>query len=259
MLADDYNDILCKSLHAQQLTIADLAPATGLSTAILEDYFAGTHSFDAATPMTQLDDLQRIANALGLDGEKFIRLRDYSPKKPLPPEVHQCTTPFRDFDVNAYMITLPNEQLIFDTGTDTAPLLAKLDPYKPTHLFITHEHVDHCGKRNELCQQRELSHHARKDLAPLSIDGISITPLDVAGHCTPATAYFLEGLSAPVCIVGDAIFAGSIGKCPDPASYATARQNIREQLFTLPAQTILCPGHGPCSTVHHELIANPFF
>jgi len=38
-----------------------------------------------------------------------------------------------------------------------------------------------------------------------------------------------------------------------------ARQKVREQIFTLPAETLICPGHGPLTTVTEEKANNPFF
>ena len=60
-----------------------------------------------------------------------------------------------------------------------------------------------------------------------------------------------------VALVGDAIFAGSMGRGnPD---WHLARQKVREQILTLPAETLLCPGHGPLTTVAEEKAHNPFF
>ncbi len=58
-------------------------------------------------------------------------------------------------------------------------------------------------------------------------------------------------------IVGDAIFAGSIGR--GHQSWELARQKVREQIFSLPPDTLLCPGHGPLTTVAEEKAHNPFF
>jgi glyoxylase-like metal-dependent hydrolase (beta-lactamase superfamily II) len=38
-----------------------------------------------------------------------------------------------------------------------------------------------------------------------------------------------------------------------------AKQKIREQILSLPADTLLCPGHGPLTTVAEEKAHNPFF
>ena len=60
-----------------------------------------------------------------------------------------------------------------------------------------------------------------------------------------------------VAIVGDCIFAGSIGR--GFVSTDLLKQKIREQIFTLPNDTLICPGHGPFTTVGLEKENNPFF
>jgi glyoxylase-like metal-dependent hydrolase (beta-lactamase superfamily II) len=60
-----------------------------------------------------------------------------------------------------------------------------------------------------------------------------------------------------VVIVGDALFAGSMGG--GMVSYADALRTNRREIMTLPPQTVICPGHGPMTTVAEERAHNPFF
>jgi glyoxylase-like metal-dependent hydrolase (beta-lactamase superfamily II) len=69
--------------------------------------------------------------------------------------------------------------------------------------------------------------------------------------------FFVGGLVQPIAIVGDSIFAASMGG--GMVSYADAVRNNREQVLTLPDATILCSGHGPLTTVGEQKTANPFF
>jgi hydroxyacylglutathione hydrolase len=60
-------------------------------------------------------------------------------------------------------------------------------------------------------------------------------------------------------LVGDVIFAGSIGRTDLPGGdLATLMRSIREQVLTLPDETVLHTGHGPDTTVGHERRSNPF-
>jgi glyoxylase-like metal-dependent hydrolase (beta-lactamase superfamily II) len=61
-----------------------------------------------------------------------------------------------------------------------------------------------------------------------------------------------------VAIVGDALFAGSMGRVPGPL-FESAKRAVREQILSLPPDTLICPGHGPLTTVGEELGHNPFF
>ena len=60
-------------------------------------------------------------------------------------------------------------------------------------------------------------------------------------------------------IGGDVLFAGSIGRTDLwEGSYPLLLQSIREQLLTLPDETVVYPGHGPATTVGEERRTNPF-
>jgi glyoxylase-like metal-dependent hydrolase (beta-lactamase superfamily II) len=42
-------------------------------------------------------------------------------------------------------------------------------------------------------------------------------------------------------------------------SYEEALRTNRENILTLPDDTVICPGHGPLTTVGEEKQHNPFF
>ena len=69
--------------------------------------------------------------------------------------------------------------------------------------------------------------------------------------------FFVTGLARPIAVVGDSIFAGSMGG--GNVSYKEAIKNNVEKILTLPDETIICPGHGPMTTVGEEKVHNPFF
>ena len=58
-------------------------------------------------------------------------------------------------------------------------------------------------------------------------------------------------------IVGDALFAQSMGG--GMVSYRDALETNRKALFTLPDDTVVCPGHGPMTSIGEEKRVNPFF
>jgi glyoxylase-like metal-dependent hydrolase (beta-lactamase superfamily II) len=58
---------------------------------------------------------------------------------------------------------------------------------------------------------------------------------------------------------GDVLFRSSIGRTDFPGSDGRLLfEGIRGKLFTLPADTVVYPGHGPVTTVGHEKRTNPF-
>ena len=81
---------------------------------------------------------------------------------------------------------------------------------------------------------------------------------DTSGHSPGGRTLYCADQN--IALVGDALFAGSIGRVDFPHSDgARLLANIREQLFTLPGQTRVCSGHGPDTTVEVERSTNPFF
>jgi glyoxylase-like metal-dependent hydrolase (beta-lactamase superfamily II) len=86
--------------------------------------------------------------------------------------------------------------------------------------------------------------------------GTRIAVRHVPGHCPGSLLFWLE--AEGVAFVGDAIFAGSIGRTDLPrGSFAELEASIRRDIYSLPPKTILCPGHGPTTTVEREMATNP--
>jgi glyoxylase-like metal-dependent hydrolase (beta-lactamase superfamily II) len=69
--------------------------------------------------------------------------------------------------------------------------------------------------------------------------------------------FVVTGLARPIAIVGDSLFAASMGG--GAVSYEDAVRNNVEKILSLPGETIVCPGHGPLTTVGREKQGNPFF
>src|SRR5205085_8271033 len=77
------------------------------------------------------------------------------------------------------------------------------------------------------------------------------------GHSRGGMTYVVNGLSRKLAVVGDAIFAGSMGG--GNVSYRDALRTNLDKILTLPDDTVICPGHGPMTTVGEEKKHNPFF
>ena len=248
IIEDDFNDIIGKAIRGTGISTDQLA----ISSAQLSALISGEMNEDH---------VRTIAPLLGLDAEKLIQLEHYAPEVRTPANLHIFTSSFGHLGVNAFVLETENHFLIFDTGTDATKCLKFLaqDPSKESHLFITHDHADHIADLHRFKQTAIHETSALQNKAK-QYDDYTVTGLDVAGHATPATAYLIESdtLSASICIVGDAIFAGSIGGCKTTSAYPIALSNIRDNILAHPANTILCPGHGPLTTVHLELENNPF-
>lgn len=80
---------------------------------------------------------------------------------------------------------------------------------------------------------------------------------DVSGHNPGSMMFYCPELK--VAVVGDAIFRESIGRTDFPGSnHSLLMENIREQIYSLPDDTVLLPGHMGSTTVGHEKRFNPF-
>jgi glyoxylase-like metal-dependent hydrolase (beta-lactamase superfamily II) len=80
-------------------------------------------------------------------------------------------------------------------------------------------------------------------------------------HCpghTPGHIIFY-GKDDHLAIVGDVLFAGSIGRTDFPrGNHADLIRSIREKLFPLGDDITFVPGHGPVSTFGEERKSNPY-
>jgi hydroxyacylglutathione hydrolase len=157
-----------------------------------------------------------------------------------------------------------------------------------TAMILTHGHWDHTGDaaRIQAAGVPIYGHEADRVLfetpevmAPLTPPEIPLAPckLDypvgdgetltllgraveirhVPGHCPGnILCWFAE---EAVAFVGDALFAGSIGRYDLPGGdFAMLAESIRERIYTLPDDTRILSGHGPGTTVGREKASNPF-
>lgn len=91
-----------------------------------------------------------------------------------------------------------------------------------------------------------------------SNEAFKVRLLHVPGHTTDGAIFYSE--SNQLAFVGDTIFAGSVGRSDFPGGNALRLMSaIRAQVFTLPEETTLFPGHGPSTTVRREIDTNPVF
>lgn len=91
----------------------------------------------------------------------------------------------------------------------------------------------------------------------LELLGTKLEIRHVPGHCPGNVLVYLESEKAT--IVGDVIFAGSVGRYDLPGGdFDVLKQSIRTQVYTLPDETTIYPGHGPTTSVVQEKASNSF-
>lgn len=256
MLEDDFTYVIRKALKGLDLAPSVAAAKAGLSERDVQALLRGRFSADTA---------RRLAPVLGLIPEALSGHPNYHPAALSLDSIHRLDLPFGEERVNAWSVRVGDGVWLFDTGDDPfscRDALAQLDHPAPSRVFITHGHVDHVSGLAafppETCFGLDIP--GAKPFQPgesYREHGMILTAFDLSGHATPSLGYFIEGLSAPILVTGDALFAGSIGGC-EPARYHHALDRLRQVLAPLPDETILFPGHGPASTLGEERRHNPF-
>src|SRR5690606_30834553 len=85
----------------------------------------------------------------------------------------------------------------------------------------------------------------------VTVGNLTLDVLHCPGH-TPGHVVFWQP-QAKLAVVGDVLFAGSIGRTDFPrGDHATLVSSIRERLFPLGDDVAFIPGHGPMSELGHE-------
>ncbi|MEB3329797.1 MAG: MBL fold metallo-hydrolase [Candidatus Sericytochromatia bacterium] len=264
-LEDHAGDVIRKAMRGRGVDLHALAAQTGLSLRAIAALREGRG--DAAH-------LPVVAAVLGLDAPALAALAAgaYDPAVPMPAGLLRVSTPHGGLVVHAYVAWRPGGRgaVAFDTGTDVRPLLEALATRGLTleAVFITHGHLDHVGAASALGDATGASLHAPaaeplpgalpvRPGACYAVAGLAIEALETTGHTVGGTSYRVTGLDVPLVVVGDALFAGSMGG--GLASYADALRTNRAALLSLPPETVVAPGHGPLTTVGLERRHNPFF
>ena len=88
---------------------------------------------------------------------------------------------------------------------------------------------------------------------------VRYTPGHTPGHCIFCVPKRTDVFAPGICFCGDLIFRESVGRTDLPGGDTDALvRSIRQQVFTLPEETRLLPGHGPETTVGYEKQHNPY-
>lgn len=267
-LEDNFNDVINKAQRGLKISDEDLAKRAEVTAADLAAVKAGT-PIDAVT--------RRVARHLRLspDALEALSHKAWYPQQPVFPSGFAAfNTPYDDMTVNSYLVWDGRTKIAaaFDTGADCQGMLDVLraDGLTLRYIFLTHTHEDHVAALPKLVAETKAEVWA-SELEPAPLPGaktfkenahfhlgpIAIKTLLTSGHSPGQTTFYLTGLSWPVAVVGDSLFASSVGG--SATQFAEQLRNDREKIFTLPNDTVLACGHGPLTTLGQEKKHNPFF
>ena len=265
-LEDNVGDIIGKAQRGLGISDSQLAERARVGSETIRRMRDG--DFDEPA-------LLSIAPILDLSGSALCELAggEWHPKKIEEGEgLAQFNTDYGGIAVNAYLTWDPATRVAaaFDTGADSKEMVRFANRHKLNVqlILLTHAHADHVAdlpclreetgadvftpKREPVPGAEAIDEGKSFQLGNLKID----TRL-TWGHSPGGMTYVVTGLTRPIAIVGDSLFAGSMGG--GNVSYQDALRNNLEKILTLPDDTIICPGHGPMTTVGEEKQHNPFF
>jgi hydroxyacylglutathione hydrolase len=265
-LEDNVNDILGKAMRGLGFDAASLGGRAGIAQPAVERALAA-----ADEPAV----VARLAALLGLAPEPLLALsrEDWYPDQPPDgPGFLQFNTPYGDMAVNSYLLwdLDTREAVAFDAGADCSAMLESIarERLSLRLILLTHTHEDHVADLPHLIEETGATVHAHhmeaetgmttfREGAEFRAGALRIETRLTRGHSPGGTTFVVYGHRFPLAVVGDSLFAGSMGGSRD--AYREALKNNLEQILTLPDETVLCPGHGPLTTVGQEKRRNPFF
>jgi glyoxylase-like metal-dependent hydrolase (beta-lactamase superfamily II) len=265
-LEDNVGDVIGKAQRGLGISDSELAKKAGVSLQTVRKLREGDVDEQA---------LLGVAPVLGLARDQLCKLAKGEWRPERIDERNgfaQFNTPYHDMTVNAYLVWDPTSRVaaVFDTGGDSTEMVrfAKRHKLNVQLILLTHAHPDHVADLPRLREETgaDVFVPAREPVSgaePIEegkhfhLGNLEIDTRLTWGHSQGGITYVVTGLARPIAIVGDSLFAGSMGG--GNVSYQDALRNNLEKILTLPDETIICPGHGPMTTVGEEKAHNPFF
>ena len=193
------------------------------------------------------------------------------------------------FQENSYLVVDESSRraVIVDPGGEGQRLVGEIERSKATldAIWITHAHVDHGGAIASVKERwnvpvylhpndRRLFEAAGRQAevygvpfeeppAPdrefadgqrLSVGSVEMSVMHAPGHSPGHVVIHGNGIA----LVGDCLFAGSIGRTDLPMSNPQQLADSLKKIAALPPETVVYPGHGPETTIGEERVSNPF-
>ncbi len=193
------------------------------------------------------------------------------------------------FQENCYIVGDPESEsaAIVDPGSEPERIIAEVERSgrTPEAIWITHAHVDHIGAVAPLKRRWDIPvwlHPLDEPLyrvggrqaqlygipyeepptpdmqleegSTLKLGKLELSVIHVPGHAPGHVVIHGHGHA----LVGDCLFAGSIGRTDLPFSNPAQLEASLRRIAALPSETIVHPGHGDSTTIGEERVSNPF-
>jgi hydroxyacylglutathione hydrolase len=193
------------------------------------------------------------------------------------------------FQENCYLVVddRAGRAVIVDPGSEGERLIDAVESSgaKLEAIWVTHAHVDHVGAIASIKRKwdvpiylhpldRRLYDAASRqaqvygvpfeeppppdrefsDGQRIKVGDRELTVMHAPGHAPGHVVIYGDGIA----LVGDCLFAGSIGRTDLPFSNPPQLASTLEKIAALPLETVVYPGHGIDTTIGQERLANPF-
>ncbi|MCO5509228.1 MBL fold metallo-hydrolase [Enterococcus hirae] len=193
---------------------------------------------------------------------------------------------------NCYLVYNDEALLIIDPGEDAAKIKTQIEKtqQQPVAILLTHTHYDHIGAVEELRQFYQIPVHVSPleqswlgdpilnlsglgrhddianiivspaeyefEMKPYRLGNMTFRVVPTPGHSIGSVSFIFDDFV----VSGDALFKGSIGRTDlYTGNLEQLLHSIQTQLFVLPDEFAVYPGHGDATTIEHEKRTNPFF
>lgn len=196
------------------------------------------------------------------------------------------TLPVGVFETNCYLVKCGSALYVVDPGAEPERirLAAEQLGFERVEILLTHAHFDHIGAVEALAELWNIdqvslgaedtriyqsARNAYPPYYPVSeklppareyADNPDFRVLALPGHTPGGRGLLFTDGEHQHLLVGDTVFAGSIGRTDLPGGdYSALINSIRTEIETLPDEVALYPGHGEATTVGAERRHNPYF
>lgn len=198
---------------------------------------------------------------------------------------------------NVYIVGFEGKCIIIDPADEAGKIISQIESkgLKPCGVLLTHGHFDHAMAAEEIAErygikiyageaEKELledsslnmgMRFARKDFKltadvtvkdgdELDFEGLKLRVISTPGHTSGSVSFYTENPEnsaslRKVIFTGDAIFAGSIGRCDLPTGDDKVMRNTLDTVFKVMDEDVtVLSGHGRATTIAKELAGNPY-
>lgn len=181
-------------------------------------------------------------------------------------EVHKLVVGPYDNNVFVLRCRETGESVLIDAANEHDKLLELCTRLNVKRVLETHGHFDHIQAVPAMREAglevaissadapmlKKVGYDVFLDDAEIiEVGRLRLQAIHNPGHTPGSISFLVEG--APVLFSGDTLFPGGVGNTKnDHGDFDTIIRSVDNRLFTLPAHTVVMPGHGVDTTIGHE-------